>query len=91
MNDLFGHPITKQQATARPSRPKKTGHAAAPGSGPKDMQCRNCAHLIRSRMRSSKVFMKCALMRHAWTRGAGSDIKAGDQACNRFLHHDSQP
>jgi hypothetical protein len=40
MNDLFGNPITERAALARPQRPKKTGHAAPPGSGPKDMQCR---------------------------------------------------
>lgn len=89
MNDLFGNPITEGAALARPHKPKKTGHAAPPGSGPKDMQCRDCAHIKRTGKRGA--FKKCGLMQHSWTHGHGSDIKAGDQACNRFTHHQSQP
>lgn len=85
MNDLLGHPISESAVVARPKRPKKTGHAAPSGSGPAGMTCRQCEHLVRTRIRSGKTFSKCALMRHAWTHGGGSDIKQRDPACNRFM------
>lgn len=82
--DLFGAAITAQSALAKPKKPKKTGHAAPPGSGPAGETCGSCAHRVRARIRSGRVFQKCGLMRHAWTHGPGSDIKAGSPACSRW-------
>lgn len=86
--DLFGIPISTEQLTAkkqpRPGRPWKGGYAAQPGSGPAGETCKTCHHRVRSRLRSDKVFQKCALMRHAWTSGPGCDIKCKTPACNRW-------
>lgn len=91
MNDLFGQPINETAALAKPKRPKKTGHAAPIGTGPEGMKCKHCTHLVRYRLRSGRVFMKCKLMESTWTHGPGSDIKAKDKACSKFIHHHAQP
>jgi hypothetical protein len=64
-------------------KPRKTGHAAAPGSGPQGEFCRTCAHLYRNRM--AKTYLKCSLMRAHWTGGGGSDVKARDPACKEWV------
>lgn len=86
--DLFGLPIATDQITAkrpRPGRPWRGGYAAHPGSGPANETCGSCAHRVRSMLRSGRVFQKCALMKHAWTSGPGSDIKCKTTACNRWV------
>ncbi len=82
-NDLFGVPITAASVMAKPGRPKKTGHAAPPGSGPAGETCKSCAHYSRA-AGGRRAYPKCGLMRHAWTHGPGSDIKASSPACNRW-------
>lgn len=66
----------------RSKKPRKTGHAGIPGSGPKGEFCRTCAHLYRKNM--AKTYLKCSLMRAHWTGGGGSDVKARDPACSAW-------
>jgi hypothetical protein len=73
--DLFGEPV-------QPPRPRG-GYAAAPGSGPEGKTCGDCTH-YRSVDGGSRSYPKCDLMRAHWTRGPGSDIKAGSPACRLF-------
>ncbi len=61
-------------------RPKKAGHYASPGTGPKDETCGTCRYLVRIQL-SSKAVHKCELARHCWTHGPGSDIRCKDAAC----------
>jgi hypothetical protein len=75
MKSLFNEDIPDT-----PARRHKTGHAAKPGTGPTGKTCRTCKH--RYRRRASKVYQKCGLMRHVWTSGPGSDIRASDSACS---------
>lgn len=60
----------------------KGGYADVPGSGPAGETCKTCAHLYRHEM--AKTYLKCALMKHRWTGGPGSDIKAKSPACARW-------
>lgn len=61
---------------------KKHGHAAVPGTGPKDETCGSCSHLARRQM--SRAYLKCGLMRAYWTGGDGTDVRAADPACRRW-------
>lgn len=63
-----------------PTRPRRRGHAAMPGTGPKGETCRTCVHLVRHRM--AKTYLKCDLIR--WTSGPGTDVRAKDPACSRW-------
>lgn len=58
------------------------GYAATPGSGPEGEFCKTCKHLYRHER--SKAYLKCNLMRHAWTCGPGSDVRANSPACARW-------
>ena len=69
---LFGAPI-----------PKKGRYAGIPGTGPDGETCRSCAHKAYSGG-CSGAYIKCGLMRAQWTRGCGTDIKAGTPACARW-------
>lgn len=60
-------------------RPKRTGHAWTPGTGPVGETCGSCVHYTLRRF--AKAYRKCGLMRAQWTGGAGTDIRAGDPAC----------
>ena len=62
--------------------PTMRGHAGKPGSGPAGETCKTCQHLVRKRM--SKVYLKCELTLQNWTGGAGTDVKAGDAACDKW-------
>lgn len=61
----------------KPKGRKKTGYAAAPGSGPAGESCKTCKHL--SGHQRGKKFYKCGLMK--WTFGAGTDIRLKSPAC----------
>lgn len=71
-----------------PKRARKTGHAAKPGTGPAGETCGSCAHLFRNQQ--ARTYLKCELMRHAWTGGAGSDVGARDPACREWKPHNTQ-
>lgn len=86
--DLFGQPIAAAALLERPrrhaaARPWRGGYAAAPGSGPAGERCQTCRHYTR-RGGHSRSYPKCLLMKHAWTSGPGSDVKAKTPACHRW-------
>jgi hypothetical protein len=66
----------------KPTEPK--GYAAVPGSGPEGKTCRDCKHKNTMSNTGAKSWIKCDLMKAAWTHGPGSDIRAGSPACRRF-------
>ncbi len=85
-SDLFnlaaGPMLTPQQRadmTRKTTRPR--GHIAPPGSGPKGETCKSCEHYTHKHVRSGWHFRKCGLNEANWTKGPGSDIRAGDPAC----------
>jgi hypothetical protein len=55
------------------------GYAARPGSGPAGETCATCKHLCR--IRHAKTYLKCGLVKHAWTGGPKTDIRAKSPAC----------
>lgn len=61
-----------------------SGYAALPGTGPEGKTCRDCKHKQTQSNTGAKSWIKCVLMRAAWTHGPGSDIRAGSPACRRF-------
>ena len=72
--DLFGH------APEKPARKRRAkGHARPPGTGPAGEKCKSCAHYTIRRY--AKTYRKCGLMEAHWTRGASTDIRANDPAC----------
>lgn len=71
----------------KPTTPK--GYAAPPGSGPADKTCRDCKHKQTMSNTGAKSWIKCVLMKAAWTHGPGSDIRASSPACRRFEPKDS--
>ncbi len=71
--DLFGDELPA------PRIPYK-GHAARPGTGPEGETCRTCKHRTHNQS-GARPYQKCALMRHCWTLGPGTDIRAKDPAC----------
>jgi hypothetical protein len=84
--DLLGDEI-KPEVEEPPKKRKETqpnGYAATPGSGPNSMRCRDCAHYVIKSTPAGYTKPKCALMKHAWTNGRGSDIKVSSPACWRF-------
>ena len=76
--DMFGAP--SPDANRKTTLPR--GHAAPPGSGPKDETCRTCEHytIVHTGSRAGP-YRKCGAARAKWTRGPGSDIRARDPAC----------
>lgn len=66
----------------KPTEPK--GYAAVPGSGPEGKTCRDCQHKQTMGNYGCKQYIKCLLMRAAWTHGPGTDIRASSPACRRF-------
>jgi hypothetical protein len=84
MRDLLGNEITIEQARVLNKRktPQPKGYAATPGTGPEGETCGSCRHL--SRQQYAKIYLKCELMRHCWTGGPGSDIRAKTPACRRW-------
>ena len=62
---------------------KRRMTAGTCGRGPAGETCGSCAHACRLK-HSSKTFIKCGLMKHHWTHGPGSDIRAGWAACEHW-------
>jgi hypothetical protein len=77
--DLLGNEITADEAMAKPKRPKKSGHAAPPGTGPAGETCGSCEHYCRTGM--NRVYRKCGKIQALWTHGPGTDIRKKDAAC----------
>lgn len=80
--DLFNVPITRAEVLGKPKKPKRTGHAAPPGSGPAGKRCGQCSSYCVKHM--GGAYRKCLLVRAHWTNGPGSDIRAKDPACHYF-------
>lgn len=55
------------------------GYVARPGSGPKNETCGTCKHLCR--IKYSKTYLKCGLVKHAWTASPKTDVRAKSPAC----------
>jgi len=64
--------------------PKKGLYAGIPGTGPDGETCRSCEHKAYSGGCAGTYYIKCGLMREQWTRGGGTDIKAGTPACSKW-------
>lgn len=84
MKDMFGNEITLAEARRlmKAKTPQKKGYAAPPGTGPAGETCKSCQHIYRNHQ--SKTYLKCALMRQAWTGGPGTDILARAPACRMW-------
>ncbi|MGU3540042.1 hypothetical protein [Methylobacterium sp. A54F] len=82
--DLFGldRALTPQERKRLRAATTPKGYAALPGTGPAGETCGSCEHLTRRHM--AKTYLKCGLMQRGWTRGAGSDVRAGAPACRRW-------
>lgn len=84
--DLFGLAagpmLTEKQRRRLRKSPQERGYAAPPGTGPQGETCKTCKHYFRRHF--AKTYLKCALMRAAWTGGAGTDIKAASPACRKW-------
>lgn len=73
---LFG-PMEKE----RRERPKeKRTTAAKSGTGPEGETCGTCRH----RVKPNGIHQKCDLVRHLWTFGEATDIKARWAACREW-------
>ena len=68
--------VFKRPAVSSKCRP------APIGTGPPGETCGSCANLYRREF--SKTYLKCDLMRSAWTGGAATDVKARDAACAKW-------
>lgn len=81
VTDLFGNeePVAK----AKRSTPLPSGHAGVIGAGPSGETCGSCGHLVRKKL--AKVYLKCGLMRQAWTGGAKTDVRSRDAACEKWV------
>ena len=78
MNELFD--VGPREKVKRPKVPCTAGPI---GSGPEGETCGSCRHKTYMGMVAGK-YLKCALMQKAWTRGAGTDIKARWAACEKW-------
>jgi len=76
--DLWEQPIGAFKAKGKRDESAR-GYAARPGSGPEGESCKTCKHL--SRVRHAKTYLKCGLVKHAWTAGPKTDIRAKSPAC----------
>jgi hypothetical protein len=56
------------------------GHAGHPGAGPDGETCGTCTWARRQAM-TQKTYYKCGHMRGRVTRGAATDIRLKDSAC----------
>ena len=67
--------------------PVQRGHLSPPGTGPKDMTCRDCAHVVALESPRGGRFHKCGLNRKNWLRHARTDVFLKDPACRRFAEN----
>lgn len=74
--DLFGVEIPVEPV----KHLKQGGYARRPGTGPANETCGTCANCIGTGG-GRKTFYKCAVVRHRWTRGPGTDILKRTSAC----------
>lgn len=86
VKDLFSldrmlTPAERRRLQVR-TNPKKSGHAAPPGTGPEGETCKTCANLTRIRL--AKTYLKCLLREGTWTGGYGTDIRARDPSCHKW-------
>jgi hypothetical protein len=80
---LLGRALTPDERRAFSKGPRKTGHAALPGTGPAGETCGSCVYLVHKKM--AKAYLKCELRRATWTGGGGTDVRARDAACSKWL------
>jgi hypothetical protein len=82
MIDLFGERIVQEisesKSSRKPTQPK--GFAWTPGTGPVGETCKTCEHAVGAGQ-TARTYYKCALMRHHWTAGPGTDIRLRSPAC----------
>ncbi|MEW6304865.1 MAG: hypothetical protein AB1705_15425 [Verrucomicrobiota bacterium] len=76
---IFGGEVTERQR--RKDEPK--GYAKPPGSGPAGETCGTCAHAVKVRG-GRRAYWKCAVIRHRWTHGPGTDIRLKTPACSMW-------
>jgi len=82
---LFDRVMTpaERRKLLRP-KPKWRGlHAAEPGSGPPGETCGTCLNLMRKHL--SKTYLKCRRVHSRWTGGGGTDVRAKDPACSKWV------
>lgn len=83
MSDLFVLPPHVIAAAAIRARHKRRGHAGQPGTGPAGETCKSCKWIARKEM--AKTYIKCGhRMAPRHTGGPGTDVRAGDPACERW-------
>jgi len=85
--DLFGNEVAEEARPVFGEKPKRRttpakGYAASPGTGPEGEACRTCRFLVAKHM--AKIYHKCALMRHCWSGGRGTDVLVKSLACSRW-------
>lgn len=81
MNDLFGNAVLDLPVSSHANR--KTicnGYARPPGTGPAGETCKTCQHATATGP-YNRTFYKCAVIRHRWTHGPGTDIRLKSAAC----------
>lgn len=62
---------------------KANGYARVPGSGPKGETCKTCVHSCATGG-YRKTYYKCAVIKHRWTHGPGTDILIKSPACSMW-------
>lgn len=85
--DLFGEEVVEPIISERTGKAKRRtvpkGYARQPGSGPAGETCGTCDHCVRVE-HNTKAYHKCAVVRHRWTHGPGSDILRASPACEKW-------
>ena len=59
------------------------GHAGTPGCGPDGETCGTC-QWARKQSATQKIYYKCGHIRGSVTRGAATDIRLKDGACEHW-------
>ena len=78
--DLFD---AGERIPAEPVSRKKPPCTPAPiGSGPVGETCKTCKHYTK--VQWANTYRKCGLMLAHWTKGPGTDIRAGWAACEKW-------
>lgn len=83
--DLWKQPIGAAKKKGKRDESAR-GHVARPGSGPAGESCGTCRHLCR--IKHAKTYLKCGLVRHAWTASPKTDIRAKSPACQLWERRD---
>lgn len=77
--DLWSLPIGAFKRKNSKRDESARGYPSRPGGGPAGETCRTCKHLCR--VQYAKKYLKCGLIRHAWTSSPKTDIRAKSPAC----------